>query len=103
MAIYLLVKGLPKKAFVGTGAWFFLIVNLIKVPFYINLGLIHTESLTFNLWMLPAILIGAFLGIRVLHLLQQKNFLVLILLFASLGALKFFFLYKKLIYIVTVW
>ena len=91
MAIYLLVKGLPKKAFVGTGAWFFLIVNLIKVPFYINLGLINTESLSFNLWMLPAILIGAFLGVRVLHLLPQKNFQALILLFAALGALKLLF------------
>src|SRR5699024_3281634 len=34
MAIYLLVKGLPKREFVGTGAWFFLSVNLIKAPFY---------------------------------------------------------------------
>ena len=32
-AIYCLAVGLPKLEFVGTGAWFFLIVNAFKVPF----------------------------------------------------------------------
>ena len=32
MSLYLLSMRLPKASFIGTGAWFFLIVNLIKVP-----------------------------------------------------------------------
>ncbi len=32
MGIYLLSMHLPKKSFIGTAAWFFLIVNLLKVP-----------------------------------------------------------------------
>lgn len=91
MAIYLLVKGLPKSEFVGTGAWFFLFVNLIKVPFYIHLGLITTASITFNLWMIPAITAGALIGAKVLPFIPQKVFRVLILGFAAVGAIKLLF------------
>ncbi|QGH37021.1 TSUP family transporter [Gracilibacillus salitolerans] len=88
MAIYLLVKGLPKQEFVGTGAWFFLFVNVIKVPFYISLGIITVESITFNLWLIPAILIGALIGVRVIKIMPQKVFQILVLAFAALGAIR---------------
>ncbi|WP_226037752.1 sulfite exporter TauE/SafE family protein [Aquibacillus saliphilus] len=91
MAVYLLVKGLPKREFVGTGAWFFLFVNLIKVPFYISLGLITFDSISFNLWLVPTIIVGAFIGIKVLPLIPQKTFQVLILAFAAIGALRLLF------------
>ncbi|MFT7233556.1 MAG: putative membrane protein YfcA, partial [Cyclobacteriaceae bacterium] len=35
MALYLLSMRLPKNAFIGTGAWFFLIINWFKIPFHI--------------------------------------------------------------------
>src|SRR5208283_3682403 len=38
MSLYLLAIGLPKLAFVGTGAWFFLLVNAFKIPFSVKLG-----------------------------------------------------------------
>ena len=37
--IYLLQMGLPKKEFVGTRSWFFLLINVFKIPFSANLGL----------------------------------------------------------------
>lgn len=88
MAIYLLMKGLPKNEFVGTGAWFFMFVNLIKVPFYISLGLITFDSIAFNMWLIPTILIGAFIGIKVVPHIPQKVFQTLILAFALIGALR---------------
>ena len=91
MAIYLLVKGLPKREFVGTGAWFFLFVNLIKVPFYIQLGLITTSSITFNLVLVPVIITGALIGVKILPLIPQKTFQTLVLAFAAAGALKLLF------------
>ncbi|UOQ45011.1 sulfite exporter TauE/SafE family protein [Halobacillus salinarum] len=91
MAIYLIVKGLPKQEFVGTGAWFFLFVNLIKVPFYIYLGLITTETISFNLWLIPTILIGALIGVKVLKLLPQRTFQMLVLAFAAIGAIRLLF------------
>lgn len=91
MAIYLLEKGLPKRAFVGTGAWFFLFVNVMKVPFYISLGMITVESIKFNLWFIPLILLGAFLGVKVIHVIPQKVFQFLVLLFAAIGAVQLLF------------
>lgn len=91
MAIYLLVKGLPKQEFVGTGAWFFLFVNVIKVPFYIQLDLITLESVTFNAWLAPAIIIGAMIGVKILPKIPQRTFQVLILAFTALGAIRLLF------------
>jgi len=35
MSLYLLSMRIPKYVFIGTGAWFFLRVNLFKVPLHI--------------------------------------------------------------------
>ena len=55
MAIYLLAMRLPKMEYVGTGAYFFLLLNWFKVPFMVNLGLISWESLRFNMMLVPAV------------------------------------------------
>ncbi|WP_134701232.1 sulfite exporter TauE/SafE family protein [Ammoniphilus sp. YIM 78166] len=88
MAIYLLAKGLPKNEFVGTGAWFFLLVNLIKVPFSVHLGLITIDTIAFNLWFLPTIVIGAIVGIKILPMIPQKHFQHIILVLTSIGAIR---------------
>lgn len=88
MAIYLFAKKVPKQEFVGTGAWFFLLVNLIKVPFYIQLGMITSDSLLFNAWTIPLIAIGAYAGIKLLPFIPQLYFQRLILLLGAIGALK---------------
>jgi hypothetical protein len=51
---------LPKTEFIGTGAWFFLLVNLIKVPFSADLGLINPMSLKLNLLRPPSSSWGPF-------------------------------------------
>ena len=83
--MYFLAKGLPKHEFMGTGAWFYFLVNLIKVPFSASQGLITPEHLVFNLWVAPVILVGAAIGIYVLPRVPQKIFdnAVLVLAFAA--------------------
>ncbi|SDH47472.1 sulfite exporter TauE/SafE family protein [Alteribacillus bidgolensis] len=88
MAIFLLAIALPKKEFIGTGAWFFLSVNLIKVPMYIGLGLITWETVSFNAWVIPAIFGGTYLGIKFLPLIPQKQFNIIILLLAVFGGFR---------------
>ena len=61
-SLYALAIGLPKFEFVGTSAWFFFIMNLVKVPFSYGLGLIHGPTLRLNLVLLPPILLGIFIG-----------------------------------------
>lgn len=72
--IYLLQMGLKKGEFVGTRSWFFLLMNIIKVPFSVKLGLITTESLQLNLMCVPVILLGAFIGVKVLKLINLDLF-----------------------------
>ena len=91
MIIYLLAMSLPPAAFLGTSAWYFLLVNVFKVPFSAQLGLITLPSLTFNAILLPCIAAGAWLGIRFAQKIPRKTFEALVQLFAALGAIKLFF------------
>lgn len=74
MAIYLLAMRLPKMEYMGTGAVYFLLMNAFKVPFMARLGLIDGASFTANLWLLPAVIAGAFMGRAVLHRINQTWF-----------------------------
>lgn len=88
MTLYFLARGTPKYELVGTMAWFFLIVNVIKVPFSATLGLIHGSSLLFNLMLVPAVAAGIFAGRRLIGLVSQDLFEWLLLAFAALAALR---------------
>jgi hypothetical protein len=88
MGLYLLAVSLPKAEFVGTSAWFFLLINVIKVPFSAQLGLITRETLCLNALMIPCIAGGLFLGRWIVARLPQKWFDTLVLAFAMVAALK---------------
>lgn len=91
MAIYLLAMRLPKLEYVGTGAVYFMLMNLFKVPFMLNLGLINPASFTLNLWLAPAVLAGALLGRKILVRINQKLFEDLALILAALAGVKLLF------------
>ncbi len=91
MVIYLLAMRLPKVEFVGTGAWFFFVVNWLKVPFSANLELITVESIKLNLMVLPLIAAGAVVGIFFLKRIQQKSFTAIVQILAAAAAIKLLF------------
>jgi len=91
MIIYLLAIRLPKVEFVGTGAWFFFVVNWLKVPFSATLDLMTTETVKLNLIMLPFIAAGAITGILVLKRIPQKTFKVVVQVLAAAAAIKLLF------------
>jgi uncharacterized protein len=62
MNLYLLSMALPKSEFMGTGAWFFFIINLVKVPQFVLQERITIETLWIDLCLVPAVIAGAFLG-----------------------------------------
>ena len=65
-AIYLLAMHLPKNSFIGTSAWFFMVINFTKFPMqFFVWDNIHSETLMVDLITLPAIAAGAFLGFEV--------------------------------------
>lgn len=90
-AIYLLAIGMEKEEFIGTKAWFFLLLNAFKIPFSFHLGLIQTESLLLNLKGLPLIALGIWIGIKLVKRIQPKVFSRIVLGLAVVSALKMLF------------
>lgn len=75
MALYLLSMRLPKNAFIGTAAWFFLVINWFKVPFHVFAW--HTISMDIvllDLACLPMIGLGAYLGVLITERLSEKSY-----------------------------
>ena len=79
--LYLLAAGLPKLAFVGTAAWFFFVVNLVKLPIQASLGLVTVTSLGLSLCLAPMAMLGVGAGRWVVRRIDQRLFEALIWLF----------------------
>ena len=92
MGIYFIMMGFDKKQLMGSGAWFFLIVNTSKLPIFIYHDMIGADTLQFFAYMLPFVVIGTFLGRKLLTVLSQKIFNYLVLLFAASSSLWLLFL-----------
>jgi uncharacterized membrane protein YfcA len=71
----------------GTGAWFFLIVNTLKLPIFIYHEMIGVDTLQFFAYMLPFVVLGTYFGRKLLTILSQKIFNYLVLIFAGLSSL----------------
>ncbi len=75
MSVYLLSMRKEKMEYIGINAWFFLVVNLLKVPLQAFVwDNITWDSLILNLSILPVIGIGALIGIRIVKLLPERVF-----------------------------
>ena len=87
MSLYLLSMRLPKDVYIGTSAWFFLIINLIKVPlqvvFWHN---ISWSSFAIDLAVLPAIALGAWLGVKIAGKIPETAFKVLVMVMTGVSA-----------------
>lgn len=74
MTVYLLSQRLEKKDHLGVFSRFFLFINLFKVPFSADLGIINPRSLATNLVLLPAVIAGILIGWQILKRIPQKPF-----------------------------
>ena len=90
-ALYFIASGLPKYAYIGTAAWFFLLVNCFKVPFMMQLGIIDLESLRFSASFMPYAVVGAMIAPFIVKHINQKVFEILIWVFVVIGGLKLVF------------
>ncbi|MGW6528955.1 sulfite exporter TauE/SafE family protein [Streptomyces venezuelae] len=88
MSMYLLSAGFRKLGFLGTSAWFFLIVNTTKVPFSVSLGLIDTRSLLLDAALVLFVVPGAILGKYTVNRINQRLFEQLVIGATVLGGLQ---------------
>ncbi|WP_277464903.1 sulfite exporter TauE/SafE family protein [Parabacteroides sp. PF5-6] len=91
MSVYLLSMRLPKYSFVGTSAWFFLVVNYLKLPLQIFVwDNISWTTLYLNALTIPFMLIGAALGIYFVKKVAEKTYRVFIIVVTVLSTLILF-------------
>lgn len=86
MTLYLVSAGLSVVEMVGTAAWFFASVNLAKLPFSAALGLVGPATVRTDLVLLPALLLGAGLGLLVSRTIRRQRFEWLALLAGAVAA-----------------
>ena len=80
MSVYLLSMRFDKLAFVGTNAWFFLIINYSKLPLQIFAwDNISAKTLLIDLTALPFIFFGAFVGIWLVKRIPERWYRLLIM------------------------
>jgi uncharacterized membrane protein YfcA len=89
--LYFLSVRLPKWNLIGTSAWFFFVINLSKVPFSANLGLINRYSFSLSLELAPLVVAGFVLGRYLAGKMPQNIFENFLLLCTALGALRLLF------------
>jgi uncharacterized protein len=87
-AIYLLALRLPKNEYIGTAAWFFLIINLFKLPLHLFIWkTISLPSFVLNAVTLPAIAAGAFIGIYLIKKIPVGLYRWVVIVVTFLSAL----------------
>ena len=85
--IYFLAMRLPKNEFIGTAAWLFFIVNIFKLPFHIFIWkTITPETLIINLKLVPGIVLGIIVGVRLVKIIKEQFYRKMILILTAIGA-----------------
>ncbi len=87
-AIYLLAMRMPKNNYIGTGAWFFLIINLIKFPLHIFIWeTITWETLKLDLQLAPGIAAGAVIGIWLVKKIPENLYRSFVIVVTAVSAI----------------
>jgi len=89
--LYFLAMKLPKNGFIGTGAWLYLLMNVGKLPLQAFVWEnINRNSLMAGLVSFPFIVLGIFIGIRIVKLLPERVFRIFIIIATLLTSLLLF-------------
>jgi len=73
-SIYLLPLRIKKEIYIGTRVIFFTFVNLIKLPFYINLSMITLDSFKQSMMLFPLSVVGILTGYQILKYVEENLF-----------------------------
>lgn len=84
---YLMPFKLTVRQFLGTAAWLFLVLNVSKLPFSLQLGFVNLDTLRINLYLLPALAIGLVTGRMVASRISKNAFDNVVQFLALAGAL----------------
>jgi len=76
----------PKNEFIGTAVWLFFIINIFKLPFHFFVWeTVTVESLILNSVLIPAVILGFFVGVSIVKLISNLNYRRFILILTAIG------------------
>jgi len=82
---------MTKNDFIGTAAWVFLVMNLFKLPFQVIYWKnITSASLLTDLLLIPALLIGFWVGLKVVAKIKDDSYRKVVIVLTLLGAIVIF-------------
>lgn len=88
MALYLLSMQLPKNQFIGTAAWFFLVVNLLKVPLHVFIWeTITWSTILIDLALVPGVALGALMGVWLVKRIPEIGYRWFVIVMTAASAL----------------
>jgi uncharacterized membrane protein YfcA len=88
MVVYLLAMRLPKNQMIGTAAWFFLFINIIKVPFHVLVWeTINLDTFLMGATLIPAVALGALMGVRLTSLFPEQTYRWFVIVMTGVGAI----------------
>ena len=86
--IFFLASRIPKVEFIGTAAWLFFFINLFKLPFHIwSWKTIDLDTLYINLTLVPGIIVGFYIGLKIVDKFKEHQFRKFILVMTAIGAM----------------
>jgi len=88
VALYLVAVNLPKWELIGTSAWLFLVLNVLKLPISYQLDLITPSTLAINLVFAPAVPLGIFTGRWLVRRVSQTWFNSILLALTAVAAIR---------------
>jgi uncharacterized membrane protein YfcA len=78
VSLFLIPQQMAKEIYVGTTVLVFAWINWIKLPFFIQQGIITRETLLTGLYYLPIIPVGVWLGVWLNRKISERLFLRLV-------------------------
>lgn len=89
--LYVQPMGLKRDTYIGTSVFFFAIVNLLKVPVFLELGQLSGASLTHSEAFLPLAIFFTWVGRRLVRLVNLRLFNMIISLLLGLAGILLIF------------
>ncbi len=87
--LYMLAIGMKKQHYLGTAAWLFLIMNLIKLPIHVLVWqTIDGRLALLAMILIPGVFIGIRIGVAIVRILRDKVFYYLLIAMTAISAIR---------------
>jgi len=84
--IFFLAMRIPKNEFIGTAAWLFFIINIIKLPFHIfSWETVTKASLLTDVYLIPGVVLGFIIGLKIVKQFKNEQYRKFILIMTAIG------------------